>query len=165
MHQINIFHSNNKIIIDTKKISVQEKTIEWNIENVGQTFNPGENVKVSVLNELFVTVTILNDEHQEILVHVKRSKNSFGLEHLDVGFDSIDRKRGERYGGLIGDIQKQKIEKLLAVQKDDSVILRVHDRIIYGRYRRNSGMNECVLVSIKDVLRPNSVEDYVKFSF
>lgn len=132
------------------------------VKNVGKKCSFNGNVEVVLLNERTAQFTISNDERQKIIVNVKKSKNSFGVEHLDVGFESIDRRRGERYAGLIGDVQKMNVERVNNIQENDKVILKINERIIYGK-ERNSMMNKCIFVPIKDILSSNSYEKYVRF--
>lgn len=165
MHQINIFHSNYKIIIDTAKINFEEKTIEWKVKNVGKMISLHQNIQFYVVNKHSITFTILNDQQLEKMqINVIRSKNSFGIEHLDIRFDYLDRRGGERYGGVIGDVQKKKVEKVMSVQGNNRIILKIDEKIIYGKEKRNSKINECILVSIKDILYPSSINEYAQFS-
>lgn len=59
---------------------------------VGQrnSFHSWKNIIVSSLNKHSITFTIRINKEQNVLINVVRSKRSFGIEHLDTGFDSLE---------------------------------------------------------------------------
>lgn len=97
-----------------------------------------------------------------MLINIIKSTKSIGIQHLDVDFELIDRRGRERYRGLIGDVQKKRVEKMMNIQGNERAILKINYRMIHGKKKRNSKTIECIHASIKDILYRKSVREYVK---
>lgn len=124
-------------------------------EDVEITFNTNE-MRIDIFHENTVGLSIL----------ITKSKNNYGLEHLDINFDKIDYKKSSktRYGGLIGDIQRQGISVTRGIQYDKRVSISIDDKIFAGRIIKKSE-KECILVPFKEVIKPKTRDYYVRFKY
>jgi len=157
MHEIRLEMKREHLIIGTKLISFHNKIYKWNTQEIFYL----ENARIECLSNEKMMIEIWRKDNGSLKMIIEKSKNNFGIEHLDVGFPNLDLD-STRYGGLLGDIQQKKVSVLKSgIRADKECFVEVEGKEIVGRLEVR-GRRECVLIPLKELVKPKKMADYVR---
>lgn len=156
MHKIKIEIETERLIVDTKLIFYQNKIVRWSENEIFYI----KNLRIECLSKEKMTIEIWRNERENLKMMIEKSKNNFGIEHLDVSFSNLNLNEN-RFGGLLGDVQRKKITVLKrGIKGDKELSIEVDGKEIRGRLEMRKG-RECILISTKELIKQKKMFNYV----
>lgn len=159
IHSINIyFHKKRLFTIKIKSIEYKFKDYEW-IQN-GRLYL---NEFLFNMNKNLLEISFLNEKSQLKIIIIK-SKNNFGVWHLDVNFENLNKyENRNRFNGIIGDILNKKFSifhKNQFIQEKNEIQIKFNDEIIFGKLKKRNNF-QCIFLPFKQIILPKTIDFYV----
>lgn len=154
IHKIKVIHLGKWMKITNKFIIYQNEKYNWKENTSFMT----ENIRID-FKKYLMSIEMINEKYSLTTI-VTKSKNKFGVEHLNVNFENLS-KNEKRYGRILGDINKKSMIILTErIQDNQDISVEIENVKLKGKWEKRLN-NECILLPFEELLGKNRKTDYI----